>query len=206
MFLAYGAATLIGIATGEYSGLDILDLDPGKHPDLVRAWLAKYKPFLPPTRAHRTQSGGVHYVFEHLTGLRMWEGKPTKGIDGRADGGYAIWWPAAGLPTNGRPILRWPGPLVQQFTRPARETIKARPAPKISEPRLERVIRKVALSSEGNRNSLLFWGSCRVGEWIERGEVPREVGEAALLYAARNAGLSDIEAVPTILSGFARPG
>ncbi len=204
MFLAYSAATLIGVATGEFSGLDILDLDSNKHPSLVREWLQEYRPLLPETRAHRTQSGGVHYVFEHLTGLRMWEAKPTKGIDGRADGGYAIWWPAAGYPVNGKPILRWPARLVQQFTKPSRDTIKQRPPPKISEPRLERIIRKVAMASEGERNSLLFWGACRVGEWIDRGEVAREVGEASLLYAARHAGLPDIEALPTILSGLSR--
>lgn len=205
MFLAHRGATLIGVATGEFSGIDILDLDPKKHPAEVRAWLGEYRPLLPETRAHRTQSGGVHYIFEHLTGLRMWEGKPTVGIDGRADGGYAIWWPAAGLEANNKPVLRWPAQLVQQFTKPPRDPAKNKPIPKISEPRLERIVRKVALATEGERNSLLFWGACRVAEWIDSGQVAREVGEAALLCAARHAGLSDVEAIPTILSGFSRP-
>lgn len=204
LFLANSAATLIGVPTGAMSGLDVLDLDSTKHPVEVREWVHTNKPLLPATRAHRTQSGGVHYVFEHLSGLKKWEARPAAGIDGRADGGYVVWWPASGLPTNGKPIMRWPSALVQQFTKPAPDITKPKPIPRITLPRLERVIRRIALSPEGERNSVLFWGACRVGEWIHTGEVEREVGEAALLYAARHAGLLDTEAVPTILSGLSR--
>lgn len=205
LFRSHQSAALIGVPTGAISGFDILDLDPAKHPAEVRAWVHNNKPLLPETRAHRTQSGGVHYLFEHLNGLKKWEARPTLGIDGRADGGYVIWWPATGLPTNGRDIMRWPGDLVRQFMKKPPDPAKPRPIPRVSEPRLERVVRRVALASNGERNALLFWASCRVGEWIDIGQMPREVGESALLYAARHAGLPDVEAIPTILSGFNRP-
>ncbi len=202
IFLAHPNAALIGVPTGAYSGIDILDLDSAKHPVEVRQWISGNRALIPPTRAHRTQSGGVHYLFEHLDGLKTWGARPSVGIDGRADGGYAVWWPASGLAINDKPIMRWPTALVRQFIKPAAKPISERKAPKISEPRLERLARRVARSPEGQRNDLLFWAACRLAEWIARDEIPREVAEAALLIAARYAGLPDRESIATINSGL----
>jgi hypothetical protein len=115
-----------------------------------------------------------------------------------------IWWPAAGCKVNDKPIVPWPSELLRQFLKTPPKPIGERKIPRISEPRLERLARRVALSREGERNSLLFWASCRLAEWIERDEIPREAAEAALLTAARCAGLPDNEAVPTINSGLSR--
>ena len=52
---------------------------------------------LPPTRRHRTRSGGLHLVFRHRDGLRCSTSRIALGIDVRAEGGV-VWWPAAGLP------------------------------------------------------------------------------------------------------------
>lgn len=201
LFQASPSATLIGVPTGEITGFDVLDLDTAKHPEEVRDWLSYNRDLIPTTRAHRTESGGVHYLFQHLTGLRSWTAKPI-GIDGRANGGYVIWWPAFGLRQNDQPISQWPSPLVEQWLKPQTPKTSHRRVAKPNEPRLERLIQKVATASNGKRNSLLFWASCRVGEWIKIGEVPQEVGEAALLYAARHVGLPDREAIATIYSGF----
>ena len=46
---------LVGMPTGEISGLDVLDIDPrhgGEH------WFAEHKDGLLPTHVHRTRSGG----------------------------------------------------------------------------------------------------------------------------------------------------
>ena len=87
--------SLVGVPTGEASGLSVLDVDPrnggGK-------WFAANRSSLPVTRVHRTRSGGVHLLFRHRAGLRCSAGKIAPGIDVRATGGYVIWWPAAGLP------------------------------------------------------------------------------------------------------------
>ena len=56
-------APLIGIATGAASDLAVLDLDV-KHPEAVR-WWRKTESRLPPSRAYRTRSGGVHLFFRH---------------------------------------------------------------------------------------------------------------------------------------------
>src|SRR5262249_43505748 len=87
---------LIGVATGEVSGVDVFDIDR-EHPEAAEWWKGN-RHRVPRTRVHRTKSGGLHLVFRHAPGLRCWAARPVVGIDGRGDGGYAIWWPAAGLP------------------------------------------------------------------------------------------------------------
>src|SRR5580700_1768530 len=53
-------ATLIGVPTGEPSGVDALDIDSGKHPEAGH-WLQQREPI--ETRTHRTRSGGLHLLF-----------------------------------------------------------------------------------------------------------------------------------------------
>src|ERR1700674_4689062 len=57
---------LVGVPTGETSGLDVLDLDPRHGGD---AWLAEHKHRLPSTQVHRTRSGGSHLLFRHQHGI-----------------------------------------------------------------------------------------------------------------------------------------
>jgi hypothetical protein len=54
--------SLIGVPTGEISGLDILDIDP-RHG--VDSWFAEHKHRMPITRVHRTRGGGLHLLFQH---------------------------------------------------------------------------------------------------------------------------------------------
>src|SRR5688572_28140956 len=58
---------LIGVPTGEVSGLDVLDLDP-RHGGTI--WYAQHRSGMPPTRVHRTRSGGLHIFFRHSPGSR----------------------------------------------------------------------------------------------------------------------------------------
>jgi hypothetical protein len=96
---------LIGVPTGAFSGIDVLDVDRGKGGD---EWYAANKAALPPTRIHRTRSGGLHLLFKHHPGLRLNVGKIARGIDVRADGGSAIWWPQQGLEVREHPIDKLP--------------------------------------------------------------------------------------------------
>lgn len=202
LFLSHPTATLIGVPSGEGCGVDFLDLDTTKHPAETRAWITPRRELLAITRAHRTQSGGVHYLFQHHPGMKNWTAKPAPGIDGRADGGYVVWWPAMGLPANSKPISKWPEPLLRQFTRAHQRDPAKRPPANITDERLERIIRRIVRANEGTRNKLLFWGACRVGEWIKQGTLPQECGEAVLLHAARYLNLPDREAIATIYSAF----
>ena len=98
--------TLVGIPTGESTGLDVLDIDPrhGGH-----LWTEKNHSCLSNTLTFETRSGGRHFYFEHATGLGCSAGKIAPGVDVRADGGYVIWWPTAGLPiVSNADIAPWP--------------------------------------------------------------------------------------------------
>ncbi len=86
---------MIGVATGERSGVSVLDVDV-KHNE-ARRWWAQHEIRLPTTRAFRTRGGGVHLYFRHAPGVRNVNGKPTKGVDVRGDGGYGIYWFAHGF-------------------------------------------------------------------------------------------------------------
>src|SRR5262249_7112527 len=93
---------LVGFATGATSNIDVLDIDPNG-----RKWFDLNFDALPTTRAHSTQRG-LHLLFKHAPGLRSSSNKIAPGIDVRADGGYAVWWPREGLPIEDAPICEWP--------------------------------------------------------------------------------------------------
>jgi hypothetical protein len=77
------------------SGVDVLDLDR-KHIE-AGAWWTANRDRLPPTRCHRTRSGGLHLLFRHAVGVLSTAGNIARGVDTRGDGGYIIRWPGAGL-------------------------------------------------------------------------------------------------------------
>ncbi len=118
MFAA--GAPLIGVPTGEASGFDALDLDPRGGSE---AWRAEHAGRLPATRTHTTQSGGSHLLFRHHPGMRCSASRIAPGIDVRADGGYIVWWPAAGLDVlHPDTIAEWPEWLITAAqNRPAAE-------------------------------------------------------------------------------------
>jgi Bifunctional DNA primase/polymerase, N-terminal/Primase C terminal 2 (PriCT-2) len=99
---------LIGFPTGGASGIDVLDVDPNGV-----GWFDANFDGLPQTRAHQTQRG-LHLLFRHADGLRCSTSKIAAGIDIRADGGYAIWWPREGLPIEDHPICEWPEWLLKE--------------------------------------------------------------------------------------------
>ena len=114
---------LVGIRTGETSNLAVLDIDK-QHNGLE--WYEANKHRLPDTYTYRTRSGGLHLWFKHKPPMRCSTAKIAPGIDVKAEGGYIIHWPSAGLEAvstplwlaglNGShhhpsPLLRLPGSL-----------------------------------------------------------------------------------------------
>ena len=87
----------VGVATGQASGLVVVDIDPGHGGDLTRNALEASGHALPPTITARTRSGGWHLFYRapgdrhvaNTTGSLAGVG-PTPGIDVRADRGYII--------------------------------------------------------------------------------------------------------------------
>lgn len=78
----------IGLATGEPSGVMVLDIDPRNGGnESLETILAKHGP-LPETAECITGGGGRHVYFLHVPGTRC--GKVADGIDRKADGGYVV--------------------------------------------------------------------------------------------------------------------
>jgi Bifunctional DNA primase/polymerase, N-terminal len=106
---------LVGVRTGEASGLSVLDIDTAKHRE-AEIWFAAHRARLPVTRMHQTRSGGLRLVLQHRAGVRNRQSPPglAKGVDARGEGGSAIWWPAAGyLVLWDAPPAPWPDWLLQ---------------------------------------------------------------------------------------------
>jgi hypothetical protein len=196
---------LVGVRTGEASGHSVLDIDTEKHRE-AEIWLAANRARLPVTRMHQTRSGGLHLVLQHRAGVRNRQSPPAlaKGVDARGEGGYAIWWPAAGCPVLcDAPPAPWPDWLLQALLwRPPAPAIAATGSVRLDQRRLEGVLRKVKFAPESQRNSTLHWGACRLGEAISNGEIGSSIAEALLVRAALQAGLPEAEARRTIASSF----
>jgi Bifunctional DNA primase/polymerase, N-terminal len=202
---------LVGVATGAMSDASVVDID-AKH-NTVRQWWTEHRDRLLPARVHRTRSGGLHVVYRHRPGLNCSTSRIAHGIDVRADGGYIIWWPAAGLPVLADAGLKpWPNWLVVEA--PA----AALPPPSISRraiaargdlrPTLHRalgLVRTVATAAEGERNRLLFWAACRARDMVTEDELDHDAGVQvleALREAAGDCGLTQREIDRTITSAM----
>jgi hypothetical protein len=96
---------LVGVRTGEASGLSVLDIDGPKHPE-ADVWLAAHRAQLPATRIHRTRSGGLHFGFQHVracttaraasaarpkVSIRVASGWPEGEADGAAAACFRAW-------------------------------------------------------------------------------------------------------------------
>jgi hypothetical protein len=80
----------IGLATGDSSGVDVLDVDPRHGGEDSLHDIEANHGELPATLVSLTGGGGVHCFFHHTPGLKNSAGKIGPGIDFRADGGYVI--------------------------------------------------------------------------------------------------------------------
>jgi hypothetical protein len=124
----------------------------------------------------------------------------------RANGGYVVWWPAAGLRVlRPAPLADWPQWLLDQLM----SLPKTPSAPRIVVPdayALARFVRLVAAAPEGERNGLTYWAACRAGEMVASGLLDAESAVAVIAEAAICAGLSRDEAERTARSGVLRTG
>jgi hypothetical protein len=95
---------LVGVPTG-IAGFDVLDIDP----DGLN-WLRTAT--LPTTRVHRTRRGW-HFLFKTAEGLRISnDDRIAPGVDVRATGGFAVWWPREGYQVIDAPLAEWPEGLL----------------------------------------------------------------------------------------------
>jgi hypothetical protein len=196
---------LVGITTGARCGIDVLDLD-AKH-EAAQTWWRLNRQKLPPTKVVRTRSGGLHIYFAHAFGLRCSVAKIALGIDVRAEGGYVIHWPSAGLPVLcDTSMAQWPDWLLGQLISPPASASGnvSGAAAGLDVQRLAGLVRVVAKAPEGQRNDTLFWAACRVGEGVRNGDLAEDFGAAVLERAAARCGLHPFEARRTIANGMKR--
>ena len=200
MFGRPGVA-LVAIATGTPSGISVLDVDR-QHGGLD--WLRENLKRLPETLAWRTRSGGVHLIFLHRPELRTTPlGKIGTGIEIRASGASAIYWPAQGFEyLCAGPIAPFPDWLLPP-PRPA----YAPPPPRVPDNRqVAALIRVAATAPESRRNAALFWSACRMAPLVVSRLLSHGEAEALLVEAASRAGLPAAESRATARSGLRTGG
>jgi Bifunctional DNA primase/polymerase, N-terminal len=205
---------LVGVPMGGASGLDALDIDAPRHPEAA-GWWQGHHGRLPPTRIHRTRSGGLHVLFRHAAGLRCSVGRITPGIDVRADGGYIIWWPAAGEPMLcDAPLAPWPQWLLDELTpRPtprggalSTPPSDCRAGSRYAGAALRSAIERVARTPVGGRNDALNREAYGLGRLVAAGLIDVQHIADALAAAAIAGGLTPRETEATLRSALGARG
>jgi hypothetical protein len=182
----------------------VLDVD-AKHPISLEWWAAASRR-MPPLRLYRTRSGGLHAYLVHADGVANTASKLACGVDTRGDGGYAVYWFAAGFEClDHSPPAPWPAWLLEcVLWKPPASPTPARARVRFTDAgnALDGVADAIARAAEGERNRLLFWGACRFGERMRAGLIGRREAEATLIAAAGSTGLQEAEARRTITSAW----
>lgn len=146
------------------------------------------------------------------------------GIDWRGQGGYVVgpgsikpdgsgwsWYapddPLCGPESDLRPAPAWLVALLDRRTvaqpaTPARTLPGGAPSDRYGQAALEREIGRLLLTQPGGRNDALNRAAHSLGQLVAAGKLDQRAVAAALLEAAQRLGLSEQEAVATILSGM----
>jgi hypothetical protein len=176
---------LIGVPTGELSGVSVLDIDSPKGGDV---WWDENRFRLPQTRMHETQSGGIHLLFKHRAGLRCSTSKIALGVDVRGDGGYFIQWPAEGFGVVDHPLADWPDWLrPPEPPAPAAILSSGRAAPtRYGEAALVRACGAIVYAANGDQNATVNREAFSIGSLVAGGVIERSAALNRLRSAARS--------------------
>jgi len=209
----------VAVATGELSGVWVLDSDGEEGVDSLRCLVEEFGP-LPETVTARTRNG-AHRFFQHVEGVRNSAGKIAAGIDVRGTGGYVVVAPSP-HPDGG--AYRWvrdpfnhsiadaPQWLLDLvLTRPPETFREPRELPDIYGDRYVRVAieaecAELARTPEGSRNHQLNSAAYSLARFVAAGKVDVGTVARALAYAGARAGLSRQEIERTIRSAFTARG
>ncbi len=81
----------IAVATGEISGITVIDIDVGEGKGGAESWADIVQQYgEPDTLMSQTGSGGNHVIFKYNSSLKTASNVLGKGIDCRNDGGYIV--------------------------------------------------------------------------------------------------------------------
>lgn len=210
-----------GIATGEGSGIVVLDIDGREGLDSIKSLIAKYGNL--PKTIHVITGRGRHIYFKHPgVTIRNNVGRLGKGIDVRGDGGYVIgvgsihpsgkrYRYKEGRSPDSFEIASMPDWLIDLLTeiptsKPARDSRATQPTAKQATAygtvALAAEVKKVASAPVGQRNDTLHRSAFKLGQLAARGVLDEKEIPVKLEEAAEEAGLEYREVGPTIASGM----
>ena len=194
----------IGLATGEPSGLWVLDVDGDEGLDA----LVDLGHGVPGTLTAYTPSGGLHLLFLDPGGLGNTASKIARHVDSRGTGGYIVLAPSV-HPNGGR--YRWggkqhPEPVPGWLIRLVREAPVERVRRQLTHndatgyvaSAINGEVETVAGAIEGTRNDTLNRAGWNLGTLVGAGLLDREHAYRVLAEAAAVAGLSDREIGQTL--------
>lgn len=191
----------VGIATGEQSGLFVLDVDPDNGGLATLAALERAHGPLPYTRTIRTGSGGKHLYFNWPGGaVTNSAGKLGPGLDIRGNGGQVVAPPSRS--NKGDYVLSVDAPVVDapawlldllRPPEPKKPTTGGTPyspegANHYAEAALADELAQVEAAGEGTHNHQLYRSACNLGELIGCGALDRIRVFEALVAASTAAG------------------
>jgi hypothetical protein len=201
----------LGVAC-KLSGLLVVDED---RPGVFAKFAESIGEAVEPTFAVDTAKGR-HWYYRQAEGAPLGNGRGRlagHGIDvrggGSGNGGYAVGpgsvhatgvvYTPADPSAPIKPVPGWLADALRPATRP--ESSARRPVSTFSA--LKGLVRVVLEATpECDRNTRLFWSSCRAAELVSAGRVDQATAAAVLIDAATRTGLPEAEARRTVESGM----
>lgn len=203
---------MIGVPTGAQISAWVLDIDPRHDGNDTLAALESEYGDLPVTLTATTASGGKHFYFRHMPGVRN-RGNLGPGIDVRGDGGYVI---APGSATKAGGRYEWDNDL-QPVDAPAwlldlvvrREQPAATIQPGTAHTNsayvnaaVDRELSDLASTGMGNRNNALNDSAFCLGTFVGAGALSEGEARALLQDVARGWGRDWSRCCKTIENGL----
>lgn len=206
----------------DLNGLAILDVDPksGGRESFrrLRDRMLTKGVDLVDTLTQRTGSGGYHYLYKAPEGgvkstARSF-GPDMPGLDTRGRGGYIIVAPSGHISGGAYEWVNffadpapWPALLSKLMEPPRPKPVpyrgpRKRPTDRYAASALDRETATVAAAPQGTRNNALNRAAFNLGQLVGAGALDEGAVRVELLRAATACGLSESEAVRTILSGL----
>jgi hypothetical protein len=161
----------------------------------------------PLTRTHVTRSGGRHLLFKPDDRVTCTVGKLWPHVGTRGKGGYIVWWPAEGHEVmHAKRLADVPEWILARLSPPEPAVVREashRPLSSAAQSKaILGIVGTIAAAAKGERNSLLYWGACRLAELVHECVLsPNEAFDLAI-EAGRQAGLPCLEARRTVQSAF----
>lgn len=189
MFSAAGVR-LIGVPTGQENGIIVIDVDI-KNGARGMEWLNANSSALPPTRTHKTRSGGLHLVFKAppSEAIRNSASKIAPGVDVRGNGGYVIIPPSEGYAVaDNAPPAEMPLWLIHACTQSARMESKTHSenheGTKYGLAALDAECAMVRNATYGRQELTLNEAALKIGALVAGGQIDLSTAERALVSAA----------------------